>query len=107
MSETVKQGRWQDGEVDGGPSGVIYRWENPHVWVRMTAADANALEQRITDLEGLVHRMRDLMEDYNASLMVVGCRWCHVGGSTLTELKHADDCVLVLDRAAAVEEEKS
>ena len=54
---------------------------------------------RVT-LEGLVKRMHDKMDDYNATRAIAGCRWCHVEGYDATGLKHADDCVLVDSRAA-------
>ena len=46
--------KWLDAEFNDHdseqPLGTVYRWENPHVWVRMTAADANALEAEVESL---------------------------------------------------------
>src|SRR3990167_1362699 len=45
---TEQERHWLDGDGFEQPTNTIYRWENLHVWVRLTAADANALEAQLT-----------------------------------------------------------
>lgn len=54
-----------------------------------------------TELLAALERLHDLMDDYNASRMMGGCRWCHYTSYPSYDadgLKHTDTCPLIQAR---------
>lgn len=55
-------GPWLDGDGFEQPSGVIYRWENAHIWERLYAANVNALEAEVAQLRAWGQQVHDALD---------------------------------------------